>query len=460
MSDRQDQKNELKFLSRVDNLRNNGYNLDQSTLERLANNMPASWSNMDRVAPGTALSQQQLNEFWTAFKKGKFVDGSENLSFEQYLNDPRSPLKVENGQVVWRPEKMQGDFQGKDLESFMDVISPILSVALPALGGAALSYLGGMGSAAGTSSGFLGDVATTAGGVADAVGAGGIGAMNGLDMGTPWLTDPSFTASWAADFPTTTGTFEQVYNMTGGSNPYVDVSNGLDAMNSFDTGQMTELLNTDPNINWGSDIFDPNATSTFTGDKTQGWNVTKYANSWFDTLFDTIQTPGVQSLLKGGATLLEAIQQSGNADKLQAAIDAAANRGDPFGSQRGFYQNMLRDSYTDPNFWKNNAVFKGINDVAVNDASRAAAARGYNNSSNVLYDIADRIQKTGMNYATNFQGQLAQNAGAGIAPGTAASIAATGAQQVNQANQQSQGATGALIRDLPNIVQGIKGILQ
>ena len=171
MSDRQDQKNELKFLSRVDNLRNNGYNLDQSTLERLATNMPAAWSNMDRVAPGTALSQQQLNEFWAAFKQGKFVDGAENLSFEQYLNDPRSPLKVENGQVVWRPEKMQGDFQGKDLESFMDVISPILSVALPALGGATLSYLGGMGSAAGASSGFLGDAAST--------GAGGLGEFSG-----------------------------------------------------------------------------------------------------------------------------------------------------------------------------------------------------------------------------------------------------------------------------------------
>lgn len=454
MSDRQDQKNELKFLSRVDNLRNNGYNLDQSTLERLANNMPASWSNMDRVAPGTALSQQQLNEFWAAFKQGKFVDGAENLSFEQYLNDPRSPLKVENGQVVWRPEKMQGDFQGKDLESFMDVISPIMSVALPALGGATLSYLGGMGSAAGASSGFLGDAAST--------GAGGLGEFSGsmawdapgLQGGTYALKD--LATDTLGDFSLAgqgtgyggVGTAGQGLSLGAGSTGGAigDMAASLASQAGVDALAPISGIGAGTGAGLGLQAAGTGANIAGTG-------------SWFDTLFDTIQTPGVQSLLKGGATLLEAIQQSGNADKLQAAIDAAANRGDPFGSQRGFYQNMLRDSYTDPNFWKNNAVFKGINDVAVNDASRAAAARGYNNSSNVLYDIADRIQKTGMNYATNFQGQLAQNAGAGIAPGTAASIAATGAQQVNQANQQSQGATGALIRDLPNIVQGIKGIL-
>jgi hypothetical protein len=120
---------------------------------------------------------------------------------------------------------------------------------------------------------------------------------------------------------------------------------------------------------------------------------------------------------------------------------------------------MLKESYTDPNFWKNNAVFKGLSDVASSDAQRVAAARGFNNSSNVLYDVADRIQKTGMNYATNFQGQLAQNAGAGISPGTSASIAAQGANQVMGANQQANGTLGNVISNIPNAVNGIKGLL-
>lgn len=187
---------------------------------------------------------------------------------------------------------------------------------------------------------------------------------------------------------------------------------------------------------------------------------------WWDTLLNTVTgSPGTSgastlgSFLKAGGSLLEWLQSKDNADELQKALTAAADRGDPFGSQRPFYQNMLKESYTDPNFWKNNAVFKGLSDVASSDAQRVAAARGFNNSSNVLYDVADRIQKTGMNYATNFQGQLAQNAGAGISPGTSASIAAQGANQVMGANQQGNGALGNVISNIPNMVNGIKGLL-
>jgi len=188
---------------------------------------------------------------------------------------------------------------------------------------------------------------------------------------------------------------------------------------------------------------------------------------WWDTLLNTVTgSPGATgtastlgSFLKAGGSLLEWLQSKDNADELQKALTAAADRGDPFGSQRPFYQNMLKESYTDPNFWKNNAVFKGLSDVASSDAQRVAAARGFNNSSNVLYDVADRIQKTGMNYATNFQEQLAQNAGAGFSPGTSASIAAQGANQVMGANQQSNGALGNVISNIPNVVNGIKGLL-
>lgn len=186
--------------------------------------------------------------------------------------------------------------------------------------------------------------------------------------------------------------------------------------------------------------------------------------SWWESLLNPAQgtktgLSALQTFLKGGGSLLEWLQSKDNADQLRADLSAAADRGDPFASQRPYYQNMLKESYSDPNFWKNNAVFKGISDVASSDAQRQAAARGFNNSSNVLYDVADRIQKTGMNYATNFQGQLAQNAGAGFSPGTSASIAANGANQVQSANQQSNGALGNVISNIPNVINGIKGIL-
>ena len=160
-----------------------------------------------------------------------------------------------------------------------------------------------------------------------------------------------------------------------------------------------------------------------------------------------------------GGSLLEYLQSKGISGDLANALSAAADRGDPFSSQRGYYQDQLKQSYSDPNFFNNSPVFKGMRDTIINDVGRTMSAQGYSGSPNTLYEIADRLQKTGMNYATQFQGQLAQNAGAGISPGTSAAIAAQGANTVAQSQKQANGALGATLGNLPNLINGIQGLI-
>jgi hypothetical protein len=162
-------------------------------------------------------------------------------------------------------------------------------------------------------------------------------------------------------------------------------------------------------------------------------------------------------LLGGG---LEWWQSDKNVDKLSDAIKSASEKADPFASQRPFYQDQLKQSYTDPNYFANNPVFAGMRDIATSDASRKMSAGGYTGSGNILHEIADRVQKQGMNYATQFQGQLAQNAGAGISPAYGANIAAQGANQVMQANQQANGAMGNTLANLPGALGQVGNVLQ
>ena len=152
-------------------------------------------------------------------------------------------------------------------------------------------------------------------------------------------------------------------------------------------------------------------------------------------------------------SILEYMKSGKNADLLKQQLEAAANRGDPAAGERGFYQNLLRTSYTDPNFLKNDPTFAGMRDIAVNDARRVAAAKGYGNSSNLLYDIADRVQKQGANYLLPWQGQVAQNAGMNISPGASAAIQAQGAQTIASANSKQSGALGNVIENIPNVLK-------
>jgi hypothetical protein len=158
-------------------------------------------------------------------------------------------------------------------------------------------------------------------------------------------------------------------------------------------------------------------------------------------------------LLQGAGALLSYFQDQNRLGTLNDTTKSAADKADPFASQRGFYQDKLKQSYMDPNFFQNDPTFSGMRNIAMNDVQKAAAARGYNNSTNVLHNIGSRINDEGLKYANLYQGQLAQNAGAGISPATGAGIQAQGAQLASNTQNSSNANIGSFLQTLPSIAK-------
>lgn len=419
------------------------YGLGYDTIDQWTRNAPAGFD--PGFVPGQEIDLRTLAKVLERLNMPGFYEGIDNgMTLDQYLAHPNSMIKVENGKYVYRPEQAQGDFVSKDRESFMESLGA-LPMVLGAFGAPFLSSLGIIGPGAG----ILGsaEFPTFLGDAVSAGASGAAGAAGSAASGFPGIE--------AADF--------SLHTPGAGFGGQGTSGLGLSTTTSGGAGALGAGAGTATGAGLGLQAVGASGAPIAAA----GLGAGAAGGGFWESLLNSVSGAKgavgagstLGSFLKAGGSILEWLQSKENADQLAVALSGAADRADPFGSQRPFYQNMLRDSYTDPNFWKNNAVFKGITDVASSDAQRVAAARGFNNSSNVLYDVADRIQKTGMNYATNFQGQLAQNAGAGFSPGTAANIAAQGASQVQQANQQANGAMGNVISNIPNLVNGIKGIL-
>lgn len=128
------------------------------------------------------------------------------------------------------------------------------------------------------------------------------------------------------------------------------------------------------------------------------------------------------------------------ADAMKYAVDKA----DPFASQRPFYQGELNKMFTDPNYFQNNALLKGANDMAVNDTTRKLASQGYNMSGNVPMEVGQRLQQNNMSFAQNLMNQTGGFAGAGFGPGQAGTIAGNLGTQQAQTGLNSNGALGTI----------------
>jgi hypothetical protein len=157
----------------------------------------------------------------------------------------------------------------------------------------------------------------------------------------PAVMGGMFTAGLGGLLPGTTSVF--------GSG----AAGGVNAINSFDSGAMASILGTDAaaaggagafsmnlpmeggfnafegavdGINWGSDIFDPNALSTFTGDASAGWDVASLAGNdsfWGSALkgISSLATPN--NLLSAGANIVSGLLGSNaTRDATQAQTQA------------------------------------------------------------------------------------------------------------------------------------------
>jgi hypothetical protein len=152
------------------------------------------------------------------------------------------------------------------------------------------------------------------------------------------------------------------------------------------------------------------------------------------------QLPWQQALMAGLPNLLNAagglgsfLQGQSLEDMFKKLSQEAADRTDPFGKERPFYQNMLRQSYTDPNFFNSNPVFKGMQDEAGRRTQASMASQGFNQSGNMLHEVARTAVDTGHKFAQPFQQQLGINAGANIGPGYAGFLQQQGGQNAAQA---------------------------
>ncbi len=208
---------------------------------------------------------------------------------------------------------------------------------------------------------------------------------------------------------------------------------------------------------YGAPIGTNNTSGTFSGVTDPGGSGAAL------TLKDLINNPSLanfQKLLTGEGggyklplsdiiTGLQSYVQGG--DKQTALADAAKQAqaaSDPFASQRPFYQGELNKMFTDPNYFSNNQLLAGANANAVNDTSKALAARGYNMSGNEQMDIAQRLQNNNLNYANDLFKTTGGLAGGNLSQGNAGQVGLQGTTAALNQGTQNNGQLGNVIANL------------
>jgi hypothetical protein len=155
------------------------------------------------------------------------------------------------------------------------------------------------------------------------------------------------------------------------------------------------------------------------------------------SLFSNGKNNEGNNLMNSIGGLLEYFAQQGASDDYLKASQEASRLSDPFREQRPFYQQELKKSYTDPDYFQNNSTFKGIQDEAMRRTEGSMAAQGFNQSGRMLHEVGRSAVDAGHKYVQPFQAQLAQNAGAGISPGYAGFLQQQGSNLATQANLKS-----------------------
>lgn len=120
---------------------------------------------------------------------------------------------------------------------------------------------------------------------------------------------------------------------------------------------------------------------------------------------------------------------------------AAANRADPFGQYRGQAGEDLMKFMQDPSYIYNRPGYLARQQQGEQGINRAAANKGYFRSPNMLYDLSKFNSGLAAQEFDAEYKRLAEMAGVGINPGTAATIQANGNQA--STNMRSAGITQA-----------------
>lgn len=152
--------------------------------------------------------------------------------------------------------------------------------------------------------------------------------------------------------------------------------------------------------------------------------------------------------------LMEGMGREKMGDQILAGMREAADRADPFRSQRPFYQQQLQQSYTDPGFFQNNPTFQALTDRAADKASASAASQGFNQSGRMLHDVSQKTQQAAAQYVLPWQEQTARNAGAYFGPGQSGQLVGQGVNAAAEGDNSFMAGLGMGLKPLTTALFG------
>jgi hypothetical protein len=128
-----------------------------------------------------------------------------------------------------------------------------------------------------------------------------------------------------------------------------------------------------------------------------------------------------------------------NAGRYQSEAERYASQLDPFGQQRGQYQDRLAQSYKDPTSILNDPGHKAEQSMQMDNIMRKLGAGG-GSSSNMGVALGDYVTNSDAQYLSQERASLGNLAGAQFGPGAAAHMLETGLTSSMNARNQAMNA--------------------
>lgn len=157
--------------------------------------------------------------------------------------------------------------------------------------------------------------------------------------------------------------------------------------------------------NWGNSLSSIGNGSTYQG------GTQEFSSGVQDYLKNIFTNP--QFLTKGIGALFEGIQNKRSSNNLNRIAGNLQRAGDPFASQRGQYQRLLSDTYTNPNIALGRPEIRAQLQGLENQINARDAAAGRRSQ---YGDRANQLAIASSGLLDRYRQQLAQLAGGGLSP--------------------------------------------
>lgn len=157
--------------------------------------------------------------------------------------------------------------------------------------------------------------------------------------------------------------------------------------------------------NWGNSLSSIGNGSTYQG------GTQEFSSGVQDYLKNIFTNP--QFLTKGIGALFEGIQNKRSSNNLNRIAGNLQRAGDPFASQRGQYQRLLSDTYTNPNIALGRPEIRAQLQGLENQMNARDAAAGRRSQ---YGDRANQLAIASSGLLDSYRKQLAQLAGGGLSP--------------------------------------------